>query len=117
MWHRLDIRFGMELEDRLYTNLAKEGVVPMKVGDIKEGPRIMELWRDLPHDMMSLMHHIIGVSRLLSMRRDDHADIHTSSSTRLDNDQGGDPSTTPPPPPSPHPYEKALPIITSLISP
>ena len=81
MLHRPDIIFKMGLGDRLSTLLDEEGFLPIMVGYIKVDPRLMDLWRDLPCDMMSLMHHIIGASRLLAMMRDGHVDTYSSSST------------------------------------
>lgn len=117
MRHRPYIRLRMELGDWLSTFLVEEGVFHAMVRDIKEDPTPLDLWRDLSHDMMSLMRRIVEVAKLLTGKRDGHSDTHTSSSTPSDDDQGGDPSATPPPPPSPHPYEQAPPIIPSLVSP
>jgi hypothetical protein len=47
-----------------------------------------------PCDMTSLMHHIIGASRLLVGMRD-------GASSSTDDDEGGDDSTSVPPPPPP----------------
>jgi hypothetical protein len=74
---------------------------------IKEVPTLLDIWREILCDLMSLMNHIIEASRLLAMRRDlDDRDNSSSSTTRSSStpsiDEGG--RDHPSPPPSPHPY-------------
>jgi hypothetical protein len=80
--------------------------------DIREDPMLLELWREILHDFMPLMCHIIGVDGLLAARRDlDDRHKYSSSTDRSSNtpliDEGGrdHPSPYPPPSPSPHIYE------------
>jgi len=54
--------------------LVEEGVCPEMVQDIREDPRLLKLSRELSHNMMSLMHHIGGATRLIEVRRDVHVD-------------------------------------------
>ena len=89
------------------------------VRDTREDPSLMELYRDFLHGMINFMHHITKTTRLLAARRGgQHEDTHSSSSTPLYDDQGGDPSmSTPPSPPSRDLDEKGAPIIPLFFSP
>jgi hypothetical protein len=67
---------------------------------------LLELWREMVCNMMSLMCHIVRATRILAVRRDvddrhSSSSIH-SSSTPLTDEGGRGPSPNPPPPPSPH---------------
>jgi hypothetical protein len=86
---------------------------------------LLEIWREMSCDLMPLMCHIVGASRLLAARRD-LDDRHNSSSSMTHSsstpsiDEGGrdHPSPHPPPPPSPHPdHEEATHIPPPPLSP
>ena len=87
MRHRVDIRFRMELGDQLCRLLVDEGVCPATIRDIQADHMLMNLWWDILHDMMSLMCHIIGASRLLAVRRDRHHG--DAPHNKSDDDHGG----------------------------
>jgi hypothetical protein len=74
--------------------------------DIKEYPTLLDIWRDMSHDLMPLMRHIVRATRILAARRspnDRHksssSTAHSSSTPSIDEVGHGHP----PPPPSPHP--------------
>jgi len=71
--HRASVKFMMEYCKQLSRFLVEMGVRPMMAQDIREYPRLLELLKDFPCDMMSLTRHIIRVIRLLVVRRDKHA--------------------------------------------
>jgi hypothetical protein len=73
----------MEVCDRLSAILVGAGVRPVQMRDIRVESDLLQLWMDLPHDMTSLMHHIVGDSRLLVGMRD-------YMSSKTDDDEGGD---------------------------
>jgi len=73
--------------------------------DIKAYPMLLELWREMTHDLMPLMHHIVRATKILAVRRDPDDRHNSPSSTTCSSstpliDEGG---CDPPPPPSPHP--------------
>ena len=94
------MRFRMELGDQLSSLLVEEGVCPTMMHQIMEDPRLLDIWRDIPRDMMSFMRHFVGVVRILVMRRD--AGHHVDAPHNLDDDQGSDHSASTPPPSPPH---------------
>jgi hypothetical protein len=69
--------------DGLSAVLVGMGVCPVQMRDIRVEPNLLHLCMDLPHDMPSLMSHIIGASRLLVGMRD-------YMSSNIDDDEGGD---------------------------
>jgi hypothetical protein len=83
MWRRPDLRYRMEVCDRMSEVLVGAGVHPFHMRNIRVDPDLLQLWMDLLHDMTSPMRHIIGVAILLVGMRDG-----TSSNT--DDDEGGD---------------------------
>jgi hypothetical protein len=56
----------------------------MFMQDIREDPILLNPWRDIPRDMISLVHHIIKATRILLARRV-FDDTHSSSSTYSSN--------------------------------
>lgn len=93
--HRVGIIFRMDYYDRLSRLLVEEGFFPARDRNIKTYPRLLELLRDCPHDMMSLMCHIGRATRLLVTRRDvehvtdtSHESSHNASPSHHD-DEGG----------------------------
>jgi hypothetical protein len=92
--------------------------------DIRPDPMLLELWREMSHDLIPLMNNIIGATLILVGRRDLYgrhnsaSSMDHSSSTPLIDEGGCDPSPHPPPFPSPHPdHEKATHIPHPPISP
>ena len=69
MPRKVDNHFRMELGDRPCGLFVDERVFPMMIRDIKADRVLVELWMDMPYDMMSLMHHIVEASRLLTAER------------------------------------------------
>ena len=76
----------MEYYDQLSRLLVEEGVHPARARDIKENPRLLELFSDFLCDMMSLMCDFVGDTILLVVMRDGHA---------IDTSYEPSPSTTP----------------------
>ena len=69
MHRRPDTRFRLELGDQISTLLTKVGIFPDLMRDIREYPILLDIWRDMPHDLMPLMRHIVGAFRVLAARR------------------------------------------------
>jgi hypothetical protein len=67
---RLDTRFKLELGDRLYALLVEMGVYPVLMRDIRKNTILLELWREMSHNIMPLICHIVGATRLRATRRD-----------------------------------------------
>lgn len=66
----------------------------MRAQHIRANPRLLKLFKDCLRDMMTLMHHIIGATKLLVAMRDaGHATdtLHESSksASMLDHDDKG----------------------------
>ena len=97
----------MELGDRLSSLLVEEGVRHVTMHQIREDPRLLELWKDMSRDMMSLMHHIVRVVRVLAVRRD--AGHHEDAPHNSDDDHGSDNSASTPPPSPLHRDEQVAP--------
>ena len=56
---RLDRRVCIELAYHRCDLFVREVVPPTHVREITHDPYIFSIWRKLPHDMMSLMHHVV----------------------------------------------------------
>ena len=81
----------MDYCDRLARVLFEEGVRAARARDIKANRRFVDLYKDCPYEMMSLMRHIIRGSRVLTMMRDaGHAMADTSDEGGNHDDEGGD---------------------------
>lgn len=72
------LRFQMHYYDRLAKVFVHEGFNPARARDINTDPSFMDLYRVYPHNMMSLIQHIIRASRVLAtMRNVGHAMTYT----------------------------------------
>jgi hypothetical protein len=76
---RTDTIFRLELGDRLSVLLTEVGVCPALLQDTREDPTLLDIWREMLRDLMTLVHHIVGDAKLLTARRDPD-DRHGSSS-------------------------------------
>jgi hypothetical protein len=100
MPHRLDQRVQIEVVDHLCGVMVSHGVVPTLVRDILWVPELSMIWMTLPHDMTSLMHHIVSVINLIERLRD-HAHVShdsTPSASSPDRSTSSTPPHGPPPP-------------------
>ena len=57
-----DARYRMELGDQLSAFLVEAGIRPADFKDIEADDKLLQMWRGMPHDMYSLMQHVIGVT-------------------------------------------------------
>ena len=97
MRRRAEIRFRMELGDRLCRLMVDDGFCPVTIIEIQADRTLIELQRDMPCDMMSLMHHIVRDFRLLVARGYMHHGDARHKNTSNDHDhKGSDHSITPP---------------------
>ena len=56
----------MELDDQLCGILVEEGVRPTTMREIRVDVRVIKMWRGMARDMLTLMRHIIGATKLLA---------------------------------------------------
>jgi hypothetical protein len=87
-----------------YVVYFQEGVTPVNVREILHVPELSVIWSTLPHDMTSLMHHVVSALNLIQRLRDA---AHSSSSAHLLRMMllilHHDPPPPDPPPDRPHP--------------
>jgi hypothetical protein len=83
MRRRPNLRYRMEVCDRLSAVLVGVGVCPIQMREIGAHFDLLHLWTEFPCNMTSLMHHIAGAARLLVRMRD-------GASSNTDDDEGGD---------------------------
>ena len=65
MPHRLDRRVCIELPDRICVLFSRERVLCAHVREIGEDAHPFYIWCTLPHDMMTLMCHVIDALMLI----------------------------------------------------
>ena len=66
---RLDSRYRMELGDQLTASTVEAGIKPANMRDIQADGRLLHMWRGMPHDMYSLMRHVVGATTLVMQLR------------------------------------------------
>ena len=66
---RLDNRYRMELGDQLIALFFEAGICPTDFRDIEVDDRLLQMWRDMPHDMYILMRHVVGVTTAFTRLR------------------------------------------------
>ena len=57
-----DARYRMKLGDQLSALILEVGIRPAHYRDIEADDKLIQMWRDMPSDMYSLMRHVIGVT-------------------------------------------------------
>ena len=62
---RTDRRVHIELEDCICALFSKEDVPHAHIREIKYDPDLFDIWRTLPCDMTTLMHHVVGALTLI----------------------------------------------------
>ena len=62
---RQDRRVRIGLEDCICSLVSMEDVPHAHVREIKYDPRLFDIWHTLPHDMMTLMCHVVGAMMLM----------------------------------------------------
>lgn len=62
---REDCRVHIELEDCICALFSREDVSCAHVRDIREDSRIFVIWCTVPHDMATLMRHVISALTLI----------------------------------------------------
>ena len=53
----------MELGGQLIALIVEAGIRPAHYRDIEADDRLLWMWRGMPHDMYSLMRHVVGVTK------------------------------------------------------
>jgi len=81
--------------------MVRHGVVPIQVREILRVPKLFAIWMTLPHDMMSLMHHVFSALNLIDRLKDVSHDS-TPSISSPNRPTSSSPLGPPPPPPPPH---------------
>lgn len=69
MPHNLDRRVHIELVDCICALFSREDVPHAHVREIRGDPHILDIWHTLPHDMKTLMHHVVGSLMLFQSLR------------------------------------------------
>ena len=65
MPRREDCRVRFELVDHICALFSRERVSFAHVTQIKEDQHLFDIWRTFPHDMTTLMHHVVGALMLI----------------------------------------------------
>ena len=65
MPRRPDYRVRIESEDRICALFYREDVPCAHVREIKDDPHLFDIWRTLPHDMMTLMCYVVDALTLI----------------------------------------------------
>ena len=69
MPRREDRRVQFELEDRIYALFSRERVPLAHVTQIRQDPHLFDIWNTLPHDMTTLMCHVVDALILIQRLR------------------------------------------------
>ena len=62
MPHRQNHRVHIELVDHIWDLFSREHVLYPHVREIKDDQHLFYMWHTLPHDMTTLMHHVVGTN-------------------------------------------------------
>jgi hypothetical protein len=117
MPQRMGQRVRIKVVDCLCGVMLIHGVVPTLDLDILWVSST--IWKNIPHDMTTLMHHIVGIVNLIERLRDDVDVSHdsTPSSSSLDRSTSSTPPHDPPPPDHASPPHVSIPSFNPLASP
>ena len=63
--HRPYCRVCIDLEGCICALFSREDVPCAHVREIREDPHLFDIWCALPHDMMTLMHHVVDAMTLI----------------------------------------------------
>ena len=65
MQYRSDRRVCTKLEDHICALFARERVSLAHVTQIIKDPHLFDIWHTLPHDMTTLIHHVVSSPMLI----------------------------------------------------